>query len=79
MLGEKLIIVLRLNEGQEFDDALRDELVKRNHKLLNFKRVSGYVLWDEDFPRTASMKIKRFALAEEIRQKLDRQAALKML
>ncbi len=79
MLGEKLIIVLRLNEGQEFDDALRDELVKRNNKLLNFKRVSGYVIWEADFPRTASMKIKRFALAEEIRQKLDRMAALRML
>ena len=26
----------------------------------------GYVLWDKDFPRTASMKIKRTALAEEI-------------
>ncbi len=79
MLGEKLIIVLRLNEGQEFSEELRQELIKRNNRLLNFKRVSGYVLWDEDFPRTASMKIKRFALADEIRQKLDRQAALKEL
>ena len=79
MLGEKLIIVLRLNEGQEFTEDLRQELIRRNNKLLNFKRISGYVIWDSDFPRTASMKIKRFALAEEIRAKLDRQAALKML
>lgn len=79
MLGEKLIIVLRLNEGQEFNEELRQELSKRNGRLLNFKRISGYVVWDADFPRTASMKIKRFALADEIRQKFDRQAALKEL
>jgi long-chain acyl-CoA synthetase len=79
MLGEKLIIVLRLNEGQEFDEELKQELIKRNNRLLNFKRISGFVLWDADFPRTASMKIKRFALADEIRQKLDRQIALKEL
>jgi long-chain acyl-CoA synthetase len=77
MLGEKLVIVLRLNEGQELTDALKQDLIGRNNKLLNFKRISGYVLWDADFPRTASMKIKRFALAEEIRAKLDRQVGLK--
>lgn len=79
MLGEKLIVVLRLNEGQQFTEELKQELSKRNSRLLNFKRISGYVLWDEDFPRTASMKIKRFVLAEEIRAKLDREAALKEL
>ncbi|HEX9000875.1 MAG TPA: AMP-binding protein [Blastocatellia bacterium] len=79
MLGEKLIVVLRLNEGQQFTEELRQELIKRNSKLLNFKRISGYVIWDQDFPRTASMKIKRFVLAEEIRAKFDRQAVLKDL
>lgn len=79
MLGEKLIVVLRLNEGQQFTEELKQELIRRNAKLLNFKRISGYVVWDQDFPRTASMKIKRFVLAEEIRGKFDRQAALKEL
>jgi long-chain acyl-CoA synthetase len=79
MLGEKLVIVLRLNEGQELTEELIRDLSKRNNTLLNFKRVSGYTLWDVDFPRTASMKIKRFALAEEIRDRLDRQAAIKEL
>lgn len=79
MLGEKLIIVLNFEPGQEFTEALRDELNRRNSRLLNFKRISGYVTLDSDFPRTASMKIKRYALAEEIRQKFDRQSALKEL
>jgi long-chain acyl-CoA synthetase len=79
MLGEKLVIVLRLNEGQELTEELIRDLSRRNNTLLNFKRVSGYTLWDADFPRTASMKIKRFVLAEEIRGRLDRQAAIKDL
>ena len=79
MLGEKLIIALRLNEGQELTEELIRDLSRRNNSLLNFKRLSGYMLWDADFPRTASMKIKRFALAEEIRERLDRQAAVKEL
>ncbi len=79
MLGEKLVIVLRLNEGQSFTDELKQQLAQSNSKLLNFKRVSGYVIWDEDFPRTASLKIKRIALAEAIRAKVDRQAALQEL
>lgn len=79
MLGEKLIIVLRLNEGQELTDELIGDLTKRNNTLLNFKRISGYVVWDADFPRTASMKIKRFALADEMRQNFDRQTALREL
>lgn len=79
MLGEKLIIVLRLNEGQEFGEDLRQELLRCNARLLNFKRLSGYVLWEADFPRTASLKIKRIVLAEEIRQRFERQAALRDL
>ncbi len=79
MLGEKLVIVLRLNEGQAFTDELKQQLAQMNSKLLNFKRVSGYVLWNEDFPRTASMKIKRIALAEAMRAKVDQQEALQEL
>ncbi|MBO0801198.1 MAG: AMP-binding protein, partial [Blastocatellia bacterium] len=76
MLGEKLVIVLRLNEGQQLTDELIMELSRRNNTLLNYKRVSGCVLWDFDFPRTASMKIKRVVLAEEIRNRYDRQQAV---
>jgi len=36
-------------------------------------------LWDEDFPRTASMKIKRGVLAERVAQKLERDTALREL
>jgi long-chain acyl-CoA synthetase len=69
--GEQLLILLRLETGQEMTEALRRELVARNRRLPDFKRVSGYVLWDQDFPRTASLKIKRTLLAEEVRQRLD--------
>ena len=72
MTSEQLMIVLRLDQGQQFTDTLRAELIKRNHRLPDFKRISGYVIWDQDFPRTASLKIKRTVLANDIRQRLER-------
>ncbi|MBI2956916.1 MAG: AMP-binding protein [Acidobacteria bacterium] len=69
---EELLIVLHLEPGQSFTSSLRQEVVARNRRLLDYKRLSGYVLWEEDFPRTASLKIKRDLLAEQIRRKLVR-------
>jgi long-chain acyl-CoA synthetase len=69
---ETLLLVLRLDQNQEFDERLKNDIVARNRKLPDFKRVGGYVIWNEDFPRTASMKIKRTVLAEEIAKHLDR-------
>jgi len=63
---EMLVLVLRLEQNQEFNQELEQEIIARNRKLPDFKRVGGYLIWNEDFSRTASMKIKRINLAEEI-------------
>jgi acyl-coenzyme A synthetase/AMP-(fatty) acid ligase len=60
------VFVLRLEQNQTFDGKLLEEISTRNRRLPDFKRVTGYLVWEKDFPRTASMKIKRQALAEEI-------------
>jgi long-chain acyl-CoA synthetase len=66
-LGEEmLVLVVRLEQNQQFDDKLRDEIVARNRRLADFKRVGGYLVWEKDFPRTASLKVKRGELASEI-------------
>ena len=69
---EMLVMVLRLEEGQEFTSALKEEILSRNRRLPDFKRVGGYMVWKKDFPRTASMKIKRAMLAEEIGKSRER-------
>jgi long-chain acyl-CoA synthetase len=76
MLGERLIVVLHLEDGQQFDERLRAELIGRNKRLPDYKRIDGYLIWNEDFPRTASLKIKRNVLAEHIRQRLNREEAV---
>jgi long-chain acyl-CoA synthetase len=73
---EMLVLVLRLEQNQKFDSALLAELVKRNRQLPDFKRLGGYLVWEKDFPRTASMKIKRLALAEEIGKSVERSAVV---
>jgi long-chain acyl-CoA synthetase len=73
---EMLVMALRLEQNQKFDTKLLEEIVARNRRLPDFKRLGGYVIWGKDFPRTASMKIKRQALAEELRKTVERGAVV---
>jgi hypothetical protein len=73
MVGETLVVALRPENGKPVNDATVADLVERNRRLANYKRVSGYIVWDRDFPLTASMKIKRPFLAEEIRAAVTRE------
>ena len=75
MVGEQLLLVLHLDQGQTLSDELRRDISVRNSRLLNYKRVHGIVLFNEDFPRTASLKIKRNIMAERMAQ-LDRASAI---
>jgi long-chain acyl-CoA synthetase len=72
LIGEKLVLVLHPDLNQEVTQSLLDQIAARNRGLPDFKRISGYVVWDKDFPRTASMKIKRNELADQIRTTSDR-------
>ncbi len=75
LVGEKLVLALHLDPGQQYGEELQNDISARNNRLLNYKRIHGVVLLGEDFPRTASLKIKRNALAERL-AKLDSAAML---
>ena len=74
LAGEQLVLAIRLDPGQSITAELRAAIAERNRRLPDFKRVHGYIFWEQDFPRTASMKIKRNVLAEQIRERMDRSA-----
>jgi long-chain acyl-CoA synthetase len=74
MLGEQLVLVLHPEPGNSLTPEILADISARNRRLLNYKRVSGYLAWDRDFPLTASLKIKRGGLAEQIRQNSAREA-----
>jgi len=76
MVGEKLLLVVHLEAGEAMTDAMVTQINERNRRLLNYKRISGYLVWDRDFPLTASLKIKRGELAEQIRQSLGRSSVM---
>jgi long-chain acyl-CoA synthetase len=78
MSGEQLVLVLHLDQGQEYSEELERDINTRNNRLLNYKRVHGVVLFEEDFPRTASLKIKRNELAERL-AKLESVTAIRPL
>ena len=75
---EALVLILRLEQSQKFDSALLEDISTRNRRLPDFKRVSGYLIWERDFPRTASMKIKRQLLAEEIGKIFEKAAIVSL-
>jgi long-chain acyl-CoA synthetase len=75
MVGEQLVLVIHPDPGQSLTDELRREIAARNSRLINYKRVHGLVLYNDDFPLTASLKIIRIALAERL-GKLDRASSI---
>jgi long-chain acyl-CoA synthetase len=76
MVGEQLLLVIHLENGQSYNDELKKAISFLNGRLLNYKRVHGIVVYEDDFPRTASLKIKRNVLAENL-AKLDRAGVVK--
>ena len=68
---ERLIAVIRRKKGNGVEavsaDEVRAQLVAKNRRLPEHKRVRGVLFVDEAFPRTASMKVKRQRLAEALR------------
>jgi long-chain acyl-CoA synthetase len=75
---EMLVLIVRLEPNQELTENLRLEIQTRNLRLPDYKRIGGYVVWEKDFPRTASLKIKRNVLAEEIRAELLRETVVEL-
>ncbi len=75
IINEQLVLALHLEPDRHYSEDLRREITARNNRLLNYKRIHGVVILDEDFPRTASLKIKRNTLAERLAL-LDRAAAI---
>ncbi len=78
MTDEELMVVLRTEKDAALDDVL-DELRRRNRRLADFKRCRGFVAWDEEFPRTASMKVKRLPLKQALAEAGKREEALQAL
>ena len=75
---EELLIVLHPEAGKQVDALLLEELERRNRLLPDFKRLNSYLLWSRDFPRTASLKIKRSELAAEITGLTEAGAAIRL-
>src|ERR1700722_3792474 len=75
MVNEKLLLVTHLEPGQVFTPELKSEISTRNARLANYKRVHGLLIYQEDFPLTASLKIKRSELAQRLCA-LDREQSI---
>jgi long-chain acyl-CoA synthetase len=76
MVGEQLVLVVNPSEGKSLTPDLEAQITERNRRLLNYKRISGTLAWGSDFPLTASLKIKRVDLADQIRHAVSRDSVV---
>ncbi|MCB9594591.1 MAG: AMP-binding protein [Sandaracinaceae bacterium] len=71
LTDEQLVAIVRPRRGNGTQapsrDAVLAQLRAKNRRLPDHKRVGAVLFWDETFPRTASMKVKRAVLADALR------------
>lgn len=65
MVGERLVVVARVKDGD--GDAYLRAIRAKNQRLSDYKRIDGVLFVQNEFPRTASMKVKREELARLLR------------
>jgi long-chain acyl-CoA synthetase len=68
---ERLLAIVRPHKGNGVAPSparVLEALSLKNRRLPDHKRVHGVIFWSEPFPRTASMKVKRDALAQMLRE-----------
>jgi long-chain acyl-CoA synthetase len=67
--GEEIHAILLLKKETRPDSA-NQIITEANKKIESSKQIQNYSLWEEeDFPRTTTMKIKKFVVKEMIQQK----------
>lgn len=77
LTDEGLVAVVRAKKGKRVHDVL-PEVRRRNLKLADYKRLVAVLPWEDELPRTASMKVKRPLLAEEIRGRVGPEALVSL-
>jgi long-chain acyl-CoA synthetase len=78
LTGEELLLALRPKTGSSADEPLLEQVRRLNAKLSDYKRVSGVVVLGDEFPRTASQKIKRDDLARVLRARKRDEAIVRL-
>ena len=64
--GETLTLVVRARESVEEDNLLQE--VETCNRTSRSTSASAMLFWNDEFPRTASMKVKRLALVEQLQE-----------
>jgi len=65
----EIVAALILKDGAE---QTPEQIIREaNSKLNAYQKVDSFLLWEEDFPRTPTMKVKKSTLVNVIRERLS--------
>jgi len=51
---------------KQIENLIREEVLKAGRNLADYKRIRKFTLREEEFPKTTTRKIKRFAVEARI-------------
>jgi long-chain acyl-CoA synthetase len=51
---------------KDVEDLIREEVLKAGRNLADYKRIRKFTLREDEFPKTTTRKIKRFAVDARI-------------
>ncbi len=51
---------------QEVETLIKQEILERGRNLADYKRIKRFTLRQDEFPKTTTRKIKRFAVEADI-------------
>ena len=64
--------VLRERKIVNSKEAIRLDIEALSHKIASTKRLGSYDIWQEDFPRTTTRKLKRFQIERQVRERRNK-------
>ncbi|MEZ4846446.1 MAG: hypothetical protein R2877_05740 [Bdellovibrionota bacterium] len=74
LVNDSMVLVVKPKDDAKTSDVL-NEIRNRNRTLADYRRVTETLIWNAALPRTASMKIKRNQLADDITKTLPLNSA----
>ncbi|MFH1454694.1 MAG: AMP-binding protein [Armatimonadota bacterium] len=73
-MSEEIVAVIvsdekQIKTGEKKEDIIKGIIENFNRKVPEYKRISDFIIWEGELPKTTTLKVKRALLEEELYKK----------